>query len=641
MKSEPSHSSRCKARRGVLLAVQAATLWCLLIAPATGQQLAQSRRLLVRVRDAQGAPLSGPVPVQLRSRLGNFNYSAFTREDGSLEFRGLTAGDYTLEVTLPGYLPATETINLPLGFPNVVPQVFIYLRRESDADSSAAASKPLMSDSKAQKEIKKAREKLEKNDLKGAQKHLERAQKKSPDHPEVHYLLGMLHLRKQALEEAKANFEKSIELYPQHVPALRALGRLLYQQGDLPGTVRRLEQALTVASRSADDHMMLAEALLQQNELEKAAFHARQAGELNPEMQPQMRLVVCQVLLAQGKYREAEGVLEVFLREFPNHEDAPQAQAVLQSLRQAPAGRTAGNGTAASDLGETLRTVTPANSAGAAPAAPIEATLDVNWAPPDVDANPPAVLHDVPCPLTEVLSRASERVQNMACNLGNVNAEETITHADINRHGRPTGLETRSFDYEMSLRIAADGTLTMKEMRNGVFGVEVLGGFATNAIGVMAMVFHPYYAQDFAVRCEGQGIWQGQAVWLVYFRQRADKPARIHRLRSRDGSLFPIALKGRAWIAANSYEIVRLETAMVEPILEARLEREQMVIEYRPVRFEQRKQTFWLPASADIYVEYRSKRWHRRHVLTNYVHFAVDTQKQIAAPEDPKSPGPP
>jgi tetratricopeptide (TPR) repeat protein len=534
---------------------------------------------------------------------------------------------------------------LPLGFPNVIPQLYIYLRKESDAAGADSPAKPLVTDAKGQKEIKKAREKLAKGDLKGAEKHLERARKVSPDHPEVQYLLGMLRLGRKELRPAKEHFERAIELYPQHVPALRALGRLLYQSGDLTGAVQRLEQALTVTGNSADDHMLLADALVQQKEFEKAAFHARQAAEMNPEMRAQMHLLVCQALLGQGKYAEAERTLEEFLREFSSHPDAAQARSVLEAVRQALAAGGPGSATAgdasANTLGDGLRLSRPADALRAAPLAPAEAEPEVNWAPPEVDANPPAVLHDVPCPASEVLSRASERVQEMASNLGNVNAEETISHEEINRHGRPTALESRRFDYEMAIRIAPDGTLVMKEMRNGVFGVEALSGFATNAVGVMAMIFHPYYAQDFDLRCEGQGIQGGQAAWLVYFQQRAGKPARIHRLRSRDGSLFPIPLKGRAWVAVNSYEIVRLETAMVEPIPAAQLEREQMVIEYRPVRFEQRKLTFWLPSSADIYVHYRGKRWHRRHVLTNYVHFAVDTQQEIAAPNVPKPPGPP
>jgi tetratricopeptide (TPR) repeat protein len=637
MKLKSFYPLRLLFQRGFKLAWQGAILLSLVVAPAGGQRLGQGRQLLVRVRDARGAPVSGRVPVNLRGRVGNIHYTDYTQADGTLTFRNLVADDYTIEVSVPGYLPATETINLPLGFPNVIPELYIYLRKESDVDSSDSPSRPLLNDTKAQKEIKKAREKLGKNDLKGAQKHLERAQKAFPDHPEVHYLLGMLHLRRQALQVAKEHFEKSIQMYPQHLPALRALGRLLYQQDNMPGAVMRLEQALTVTNRSADDHMLLAQALLQHNELEKAAFHARQAAELDPEMQPPMRLVICQVLLAQGRLREAEGVLEAYLREFPNHGAVPQAQSVLQSIRQAQAGGTAGNGNTSVGLGGTLRPVKPADPDPTALAAPTETAADVSWAPPDVDANPPAVLHDVPCQVTDVLSRVSERVQDMAGNLGNVNAEETISHGDINRHGQPGGIETRQFDYEMSLRTAPDGTLIMKEMRNGVFGVEALGGFATNAIAAMAMVFHPYYAQDFEVRCEGQTIWQGQPVWMLYFRQRADRPARIHGFRSRLGSFY-ISLKGRAWIAANSFEIVRLETGMVQPLPEGHLEREQMVIEYRPVRFEQRKQTFWLPASADIYVEYRGKRWHRRHVLANYVHFAVDTKQEIAEPRVPKPP---
>lgn len=622
-------------------------LLALLIWPAAGQQLSQTRQLHVRVRDARGAPIVARIPVNLRGRVGNIHYTAYTEEDGSLTFRGLVADDYTVEVTVSGYLPAVETITLPLGFPNVHPQLHIYLRKESDVESDAPAFKPLESDSKAYGEIKKAREKLQKNDLKAAEKHLQRALKAEPAHPEAYYLLGMLCLRREMSNVAQEHFEKALELYPQHVPALRALSRILYQNGDVAGATQRLEQVLTVTNRFADDHMLLAEALFQQDQPEKAAFHARQAAELDEEKQTQMRLLLCRILLVQRKYAEAEDSLDAFLKDFPDHPDAGTARDVLQQIRQtraasgdAPGGATAG-GDSAAGLGATLSTAKPASPEAPIALDSLETTkVETNWAPPDVDANPPVVFHDVPCNTTELLTRVSERVQDMAGNLGDVDAEETVSHFEIDRHGQPKEGETRRFAYALSVQAARDGTLIFRETRDGTFGVEALGGFAANAIAAMALVFHPYYAGDFEMRCEGQGLWHGQPVWYVHFRQRPDKPARIHRLRSRYGTSYRIPLKGRAWVKANSDEIVRMEVGLVEPLREARLEREQMVIEYGPVRFEERKRTFWLPTSADIYMTYRGQSWHRQHVLRNYVHFAVDTKQKIASPNPPGDPPP-
>jgi hypothetical protein len=51
------------------------------------------------------------------------------------------------------------------------------------------------------------------------------------------------------------------------------------------------------------------------------------------------------------------------------------------------------------------------------------------------------------------------------------------------------------------------------------------------------------------------------------------------------GPTYPAALKGRAWIAADSYQIVRLETDLVAPLPEIRLFADHTAIEYSAVHF--------------------------------------------------------
>ena len=41
----------------------------------------------------------------------------------------------------------------------------------------------------------------------------------------------------------------------------------------------------------------------------------------------------------------------------------------------------------------------------------------------------------------------------------------------------------------------------------------------------------------------------------------------------------------------------------------------------------------WLPWSAEMYLELHGKRYHHRHVLSDYLLFGVDTENRIAAPK--------
>ncbi len=264
------------------------------------------------------------------------------------------------------------------------------------------------------------------------------------------------------------------------------------------------------------------------------------------------------------------------------------------------------------------------------------------WAPKDVDEVPPAVFSDVACSQDDVISRAGQRVVDLIKHLGDVNGLEKTTHMFVGADGRFGRSESAEYEYMFAYRQPRPGVLWVEELRDGRRGNRMVGGVGTSGFAAMALVFHPYYAGDFEMKCEGQGSWKGQPVWYVHFRQREDKRPRMRSYTSTQGSA-GLRFKGRAWVAANSYQILRIETDLISPPRELRFESEHMVIEYAPVKFKERKQTFWLPASVDIYAHERGKRWRRSHMLSNYVHFAVDTREKITNPdvsEDPSTPPP-
>jgi len=150
----------------------------------------------------------------------------------------------------------------------------------------------------------------------------------------------------------------------------------------------------------------------------------------------------------------------------------------------------------------------------------------------------------------------------------------------------------------------------------------------------MALIFHPNNIGNFALSCEGLGQWNGTPVWQVHFRQRPDKPNTIRSYRiGENGPSYPVALRGRAWIAAESYQIVRMETDLVNTLPEIRLYADHTVVEYGPVRFKKRDVEMWLPQSADVYCDWRGKRMHRRHTFSDYMLFSVDEKQHIAEPQ--------
>jgi hypothetical protein len=164
-------------------------------------------------------------------------------------------------------------------------------------------------------------------------------------------------------------------------------------------------------------------------------------------------------------------------------------------------------------------------------------------------------------------------------------------------------------------------------------------GVESNGLPALVLIFHPYNVGSFEMSCEGLTRWNGGLAWQVHFRQRKDKPNRIREYRiGLMGRSYPIALKGRAWIAADTFQIRRLETDLVAPVPEIRLVADHTAIEYGPVQFKNRKVDMWLPQTAEVYYDWRGRRTYRRHSFSNYLLFAVDDKQRISAPKAAEEP---
>jgi hypothetical protein len=270
--------------------------------------------------------------------------------------------------------------------------------------------------------------------------------------------------------------------------------------------------------------------------------------------------------------------------------------------------------------------------------------LHSSWLPPDIDEKASSVEPGAACALDEVMKNAGARIEEFLKNVDRFAATESVKHESINKWGIASDPITRKFDYLVAVQEVKSGLFNVEEYRSSANSPsEFPDGIETNGLPAMVLIFHPHNAGSFDFTCEGLARWNGGLAWQVHFRQRADRPNTMRKYRlGAQGRSYPVALKGRAWIAADSYQVVRMETQEIAPVPEIRLSADRTAIEYGPVHFKERNLDMWLPQSAEVFTDWRGRRFHRRHSFSKYLLFSVDEKQKISAPkivqETPQSP---
>jgi hypothetical protein len=371
---------------------------------------------------------------------------------------------------------------------------------------------------------------------------------------------------------------------------------------------------------------------LRQGSTDDAIQHAERALELGHGQAENVQPFLAAALARRGEKDRAIALLQSYVKD---HSADIKAAKQLANLSNATA---EAQGT----------------SEGIEDAAMVEAasrTEISNWLPPDVDEKVPAVEAGASCQLADVLRETGKRIEEFVSNADRFTATEFLTHESINKWGMASSPEKRKFDYLVSVQEVMPGALNVDEYRSSSnhAAVEFPEGIETRGLPALVLIFHPYNAGSFEMSCEGLTHWNGGRTWQVHFRQRSDKPNRVRAYRmGLQGPAYPIALKGRAWIAADTFRITRLETDLIAPVPEIHLVADHTAIEYGPVHFKNRKVDLWLPQTAEVYYDWRGKRTHRRHSFSNYLLFAVDDKQKISDPkaatqespaEPPSAPG--
>jgi hypothetical protein len=259
----------------------------------------------------------------------------------------------------------------------------------------------------------------------------------------------------------------------------------------------------------------------------------------------------------------------------------------------------------------------------------------LRWDPPRVD-DPVSSLSSMPsCSLATVLKQAGERAKELTSHLKDFDAHEQLRYEQTDDLGMPELGISAKFDYLVDFEDKGD-VPTAKETRKLLVGAEGtdLSGILDRGLPAFALIFDPSLQGDYEMRCEGSAAWIDQPAWVIYFRQKKEKRPRTLTIRSTMQTV-PVSLKGRAWIAIDSGQIMHLETNLVEELPAIGLKGDAVSVDYAPVKFHSQDVEMWLPQTAVAYIDYGKRRVIVWHSFSDFQLFSVQTQQFIEKPKKP------
>jgi tetratricopeptide (TPR) repeat protein len=566
----------------------------------------------VDITGPKGAAMVGSAYVSLIRNNGQVFMTAMA-QGGKVRFANVPKSELTAQVVASGYDTAKKTFEV-LDKGEV--KVSVELQPMNDKEAAAADRGIAALNPKAQKDIGRALEALRANRASNARSYLEAAKKDAPNSAEVEYLYGVYASQMNDMNLARSYWMRALELNPSHLSALLAVSQDLLHEHKPAQAKGYLDRAEEVEPSSWRVHMLMAQADLFQGKYDDATKEAQRSMELGHERAASVQPLLAHALYAKGEKDHAIQVLQEYTQAHPNDANAAR---LLATFKNPP--------TTTRTAVDEAADVTPEAEA-------MEAAT--NWIPPDVDEKVPAVETGAACNLDEVVQKAGSQLEAFVHDVDRFTATETLTHESINKYGIASSPEKRKFDYLVSIQEVRKGNLSVTEYRDGGGGQsEFPGGIVTNGLPATVLVFHPYYAPNYEMTCEGLSRSKGTLAWQIHFRQRQGKPNAIRSYQTgMHGPSYSVALKGRAWIGADSYQIIRMETDLVAPLPQIRLLAEHTDIEYGPVQFQKANLSLWLPQSAEVYFSWMGHQVHRRHSFSNYLLFGVDEKQKIAAPKE-------
>jgi tetratricopeptide (TPR) repeat protein len=501
--------------------------------------------------------------------------------------------------------------------------------------SPVVAASALAVPSNAQKEYFEACKALKERKSESAEKHLRKAVQIYPKYSAAWVTLGQMLAAQNQTDESRNACAQASSVEPNYLPAYLCLADLAAREKAWSTVLQLSTQVLTLdANASALAYEYNAAANLRMNKLDEAEKSALRALEMDKNhSDSRVHFVLAQIYEAKGERSKEISELHEYLKSATNADDISALREYLAKLEKpdtgtdAAAEKFAGTSNSNANSGSRAQGVFSAEASNLNAGAVKRAAKESDEF--ERDDIPPG------CNLQDVLPQVQHRVQEFIENVQKFTATESLVHESINGKGQVARTEHGKFDYVVSIDEPVAGMLAVNEFQGSRSSSRnVQTDVVNKGLPALLLIFHPYYAGDFSMRCEGLVLLKAKPAWQIRFRQRADKPSRIrsYKMGAR-GPAYDINLQGRAWFTAEDYQIVKLEADLIKTIPEIQLAIDHTSAEYGPVHFQSRGIDLWLPQAVDLVSERKGKRFHEQITFSDYLLFAVDNKEEIASPK--------
>jgi tetratricopeptide (TPR) repeat protein len=334
-----------KSARSLILAVLVFLL--LHPRPSLAQQpkptFAMQIQVQVRLPDGSAAPQGALCELEVQN--GQMLQQSQTDSSGKCRFEPSAHGIYKVLIKAPGYLDATQLLDLQNSQTGMA---FLVLRAipgqepptaPNGGTGSTVSAIDLSVPEPARKEFDLGQHAIETHDLDGGVAHLKKAIELHDQFPQAYTLLGMAYNEQKKWKDAQGALEMAVQQDPKAVEAYFQLGTSLNRRNDSAGAVKALNQGLQLnpdAQDAAAAHYELARAYMAQGQWQDANPHAAKAVAMQPDV-AQWHVLMGNIDLKKGDGQGAISEFQTYLRLEPNGSAAggirdmiPKIQAAMQ-----------------------------------------------------------------------------------------------------------------------------------------------------------------------------------------------------------------------------------------------------------------------------------------------------------------------
>lgn len=226
-----------------------------------------------------------------------------------------------------------------------------------------------------------------------------------------------------------------------------------------------------------------------------------------------------------------------------------------------------------------------------------------------------------------LLRRAGTAAEDLIKNLGMVRYQEHVSQYKLRSGGKAEYQQEEFFDSLMLVHVK-EGRMTaeesLEEEAKPPVRFEQRPLLITSGFSTMALILHPYYEQSFRYSPLEDEVVDGQRFLRLHFEhvKGADSPT-VLRLRGRD---YSIGLSGTVWLDPQTAAVVRVVSALAEPMEDIGLQSLHCEVQYSSVELPKSAEKLWLPVSATVDLETPRQHWRNVHAFSKYRRYAVDVR---------------